>query len=479
MTAGMLAFLLVALACGPADPLGALEACPDQACRTAALLPAWQADPDGTRAWLLALEDPTVQATLIEGLAMEHSGDAAALCRALPEGAHARVRCERRVVRPHLEGGGKPQQAQRPQADLPPPASGPRTTTLGAPEQGPPPWEDAEPPLTAAALEGCDAGEPALCGRIVARQHAEAGRWEPAGVACLAGDPERGKGYSECLFQAAEVLAEEHGAGGLGDALRLCGWSSFEPMCVAHSLTLVGPPVPGADAMDEATIAATLEVVRAIEAAASEDPRHREVLLGRYWSSWTWSTVSRARRVDGRLVSLLPAEAQPHLPVAMAARLLRGLNPATIELDAVVAELEAALADPGVAPGARPGAAPQALVTNHNLQSWAADRRNERDIPATWVMGPGRRAVADDPAAELRIAVLEAAAQLREPPPAAFFLAVVSNPAQHRLVRWTGARIGGLLDPSAAAQLTDPDPLVQAALDHPRKKGGGKRKPKP
>ncbi len=471
---------LVALipGCQPEDPLTALQACQDQACRTAALLPAWAEDPTGTRSWLAGLEDPTVQATLIEGLALEHPDDAAALCRDLPEGAHARVRCERRVVRPHLEGRGKPiHQAGPRQQEA---AAGPRSTTLPLLDLEPPPWTLAAAAERDAALADCEEGEPRLCARLVSRQQAESGDWEAAGLACLAGDPDAGKAYAECLFQAAEVLAESQGATGLGPAMKLCSWSSFGPMCVAHSLTLVGPEVPSAEQLTDEHIQATLDVVEAIRTASQAQPRLQANWVDRYWSSWTYSVYVNARAVDGRLLELLPAEAAPHLRVAVAARLMKDRDPATLEIEALAAELEQALAG-RVEP--QPGPAVprvRSLVTNHRVQTWATDRKDERPVPAAWVMGPARRAVSDDPAVEMRLCVLEAAAQLRSPPPASFFLAPVGDTEQDRLVRWTGARIGSFLDPEAAKGLSDPEPLVQGVLDKPRVNRKGKAsKPKP
>ena len=476
----MLLLATLLLACQPSTPLDLLEACGDQACRTAALMPAWQADPEGTRSWLAGLSDPTVQATLIEGLALEHPDEAATLCRELPEGNHARVRCERRVVRPHLEGRGKPAQAVR-EAGRPQQASaqGPRNTTLPLLAQEPPPWIGAPAEDLRAALEGCEESEPVLCGRLVSREHAAAGRWEQAGTACLAGDPATDKAYAECLFQAAEVLAESRGAEGLGDTMRLCSWSSYGPMCVAHALTRVGPQVPGADALEEADILGALAVVEALRRVSEGQPELQATWVDRYWSSWTYTVYTHARTLDDSLAARLPQEARPHLSVAIAARLLQGRDPNSLELEALVAELEAV---PTTAQEPALGARTRrnfALVTNHRIQTWASDRKEEQGIPSAWVMGPARRGVATDPTTDLRICILEAAAQLRTPPPASFFLQVVGDKSQHRLVRWTGARIGSYLDPDAASTLEDPEPLVQQALDRPRLAGGAKGKPPP
>jgi hypothetical protein len=458
----LFSLLFMVVACGPQDPLATLQACEDLPCRSAALVPAWTADPAGTQRWLLGLEDDTVQATLIEGLALELPDEAASLCRELPPGSHGKARCQRRVVRPHLSGPSK--RGVRPPRVAADAAPGPRSSTLPLLEQGEPPWSGADPDTLAEALDGCALTEPRLCARTLSREGAARGDWEQAGTACLAGDPAGGDDYSECLFQAAEAAAEERGAAGLGDALRLCSWSSYGPMCVAHSLTLVGPRVPGADRITAADVAAAQEVVGAIEDASPAGGRTRATLVDRYWSSWTGTTVLSSASVDGRLASLLPPEAQHHLPVALAYRLMSDRDPASLELEALASELRSSLADPGTEPSAAAPPKLRKLVTKHRIQTWATDRGPESGIPAAWVLGPGRRAVSDDPDAELRIAILEAAVQLREPPPAGFFLAVVGDTDHHQLLRWTGARIGAQLDPDAAALLHDPDALVNAAL---------------
>jgi hypothetical protein len=463
---------LLSLACQPTDPVAGLEACADQACRTEALLPAWQADPARARVWLLGLDDPLVQTTLIERLALELPDEAAALCRELPERGHARTRCERHVVRPHLRGHGKPQSRAEPAAA----AAGPRSATLPLLTLPDPPWQGATPAELEAALTGCEAGNPQLCGRLISREHAAEGRWEQAGLACRAGDPDAGKVNDECLFQAAEVLAEQLGAAGLGDALRLCSWSRFGPMCVAHSLTLAGPAVPPVESLSTEDVARASAVVQAIRQVSTDQPDLGENWVDRYWSSWTFTTFSHARQPAGALDIVLPPEAAPHLPVAVAARLLADRDPQHLQMDVLVNELRAAMAE-APKPATTATERQSRLVTWHQRQTWPSDRKLERQIPAAWVMGPGRRAlVVDDREADLQICVLEAAAQLREPPPASFFLAVVGDPERHRLVRWTGARIGGFLDPQAASLLDDLDPLVQATLDQPRKVPGGQGK---
>jgi hypothetical protein len=476
----MLPALLLMLACTSSDPLERLEACPDQSCQTQAFLPAWQADPEGATRWLVSLEDATVQATMVEALALEQPDAAAELCRALPQGGHARARCERRVVRPHLAGGGK--FASTPGEGKADAAPGPRSSALPLLELEPPPWLEGARDEVQATLEGCEAEDPRLCARLAAREHGRQGRWEQAGAACLAGDPGLGREYHECLFQSAEAMAEAMGAEGLGQALRLCSWSDYGPMCVAHCLTLVGPELPPADNIGPEEIEASLAVVAAIRAVSEGQLELQANWIDRYWASWTFTALWNSDGVGGRFLEQLPPEAAHHVPIAAASRMLRQRDPSGLELEALVQELSALLAR---APGpARTGQAPPArrLMTNLRRQTWPNDRAGEHRIPSAWAMGPARRARAEDPQVDLRIAIMEAAAQLPDPPPASFFLAPVGDEDQHPLLRWTGARIGAALDPPAAAALVDPDPLVQETLYDPRpldKGPAAKRRPPP
>lgn len=464
------ALLASVFACGEADPVGVLLACGDAACRSAALRPAWEHDPGRVETWLGSLGDDRDRELLVEQLALSEPSAAARLCRLLPERGRARERCEARVVRPHLDTARRKPLAPEAAPDA---APGPRSGTLSLLALSDPPWFAVPADARAAALDGCEQREPALCARFRARDLALALDRDGAGLACLAGDPDLGNAYAECLFQTAETLAEARGAEGVGVALELCSWSSFGPMCAAHVLTRVGPAVPAADELRAEDLAGPRATVAAIAAATAGQPRLQASYVDRYWSAWTATTCRWARRVDGRLLGMLPEEARHHLAVAVAARLLLDRDPRQVDLEALVAATAAALADPGREPTAAARRKLHPLNTLHARDGWSEDREDQRAIPAAWVMGPGRRAlVLEDPAVDLRIAVLEAAFQAGTAPPARFFLDDLAEPGRHRLERWTAARLGAALDPEAAAALHDPDPLVQAALDGPRRAPG-------
>ncbi len=472
------ALLALAVACQQATPFGRLEACGDEACRSDNFEPAWSQDRQATEAWFATLMDDTVQTTLLEVLALEHPREAADLCKSLSEARLAVDRCSRFVQRPHLMGPGKRPRPSAKEGS----ASGPRSTTLGLLEPGPEPWADADGHELQAAVDSCELDSVALCARQQARALAEEGQWERVGLGCLAGDPDRGKPYAECLFQSAEVMADKLGAAGVGDALRLCAWSDYGPMCVAHVIVRAAPAVPAAEHVTQEHVDELRAVLDAIEAAATNQPELGASYVDRLWASWTNTAFVHAKTLDGRLTSLLPEEARHHVPVAIAAQLVETGDPQELSLEELLIELEAVLARSGTSPSVgRTEPRRYPLVSRHRQSYWIQDGKGEHTLASAWVMGPGRRArVLDDPKAELRVCLLEAAGQLRQRPPAAFFLSVVGDPERHRLVRWTGARIGAHVDPDAAILLQDPDLLVQRALGtHRKNRRGSKPQPGP
>jgi hypothetical protein len=449
--------------CGPPDPVDALLACGDPACRSAALQSAWEADGPRVETWLAALSPDQGRDLLVEQLALAAPREADRLCGLLPAHTQQSSRCTARVVRPHLgPGSGRKRGGEEVAAGS---AAGPRSSTLAVPTLPAPRWVAATEAEYGAVLAGCDQPDAALCGRFQARARAADGDAEGAGLACVAADPGRGQVYAECLFQAAEAAAESRHADGFGPALSLCAASSFGPMCVAHVLNLLSPQVPAADAATAEDVAGAMAAVEAIRVATAGHPRVQASYVDWYWACWTGTAWRSAQHVDGRLATLLPAEARPHVAVAVAARLLRDERTAEMAFAPFVARLRAALADQDAPVQRGPPRRGERMLTQVRREGWSEDGVLERSIPAAWVLGPGRRAIAqDDPETDLRIAALEAIAQADDPPPAGFFLALVADTQQPSLVRWTAARLAALVDPRATAGLSDPDPLVQAAL---------------
>ncbi len=448
----MIALLL--LGCGEVDPVDTLQECADATCRASTIEAAYAADAERVTQWMVALPDPVVQAALLDQLTHAFPADARALCQAVPRDDETRARCSRRNVRPHLfanPGGQKKPPKRNPNA-----APGPRSSNLPVPPSAAALWAD----LTLPPLE-CGARPSHLCAVDAATAAAESGEGAAViGARCREGYPEDERGYGECLFKSAEVVAKR-GAVGIPDALSLCSDSVFGPMCVAHMLTFASPPVPTADTFTDADIAAAQAVTEALSGAPDG-----ALYVDIFWAIWVHSSFAGADTVHGSLLDHLPPEAHHHVPVAAALRLMtqdapRSPSEALDQLTAALAERPEPLDRQRTRPA----------VTWMKKQHWERDWTGEERFPTTWMLGPARRVRAEEPDVDRQISVLEAAGQLVRPPPVSFFLSVLDDPAADRRVRWTAARIAASLDAEAAGQREDADPQVQARLSGSGRKG--------
>ncbi len=451
--------ILLLLGCGEPGPVDALLACGDADCHARHVEAAYAGDPERVIDWLSGLPDPVVQVALLDQLTHTYPADARDLCERVPRDDETRTRCARRNVRPHLfenPGGQKQPQKRNPNA-----APGPRGSDLPLPPSAAAQWADVHPPTL-----DCGARPLAVCtvdeALVAAGSGADAAT---IGARCREGFVGDERGYGECLFKAAEVVAGR-GAAGVPDALALCSDSVFGPMCIAHLLTLASPPVPAADAFTPQDITDAAAVATAFSAAPDG-----LLYADRFWASWVHSSIAAAAEVHGALLDHLPAEARHHVPVAAAHRLMSQRPPRSFEAE--VQRLDEALARRAdlAPPRYRPAA------TWMKVQLWERDWPGEEAFPTTWMLGPARRIRAPESGIDHQIAVLEAAGQLVQPPDARFFLAVLDDPTADRRVRFTAARIGAALDAAAAAQRTDDDPVIRARLSGSR--SSSSRKPPP
>jgi hypothetical protein len=426
-THGWPALLLVvslAVGCEASDPAASLVDCGDAACQAEAIAAAWDADPEACWGFLQALDDELARSALVSRLATERPGALEGRCQQLPRGG-ARERCNRLTQRPHLRPshGARARRSAPIQREAPGPGS-------------------AALPL------------PASPASVTAPQ-------------CAVFE------HSECAFRAAERHIVSHGMDGLGVALGLCALSDHGPDCAEHVLELAMPPVPAADALS------TVTVTQAIAAAdryrdVGGDPTVGALYADWFWSVWTATAYAEAGQLRGDLLDHLPPAALPHLRFAIAWQLLRrsggDLGDSTQQLAALDAVLAARQALPESSGPARPATIKQ---TRH---SWNGERPLETSVPAAFCMGSTRRATHADPATDLRLALLEAQARLPEPPPAKEFLALVGS-EEAEIIRWTGARLGVMLEPDAGEPLLDiisdtETMLVKERLVPYGKKGG-------
>ncbi len=419
----MRALLLTALlaGCGARDPAEQLTACRNDACRQEHLPAAWDADPEGTWSLLLAVGDPLAQATLVSHLAAQRPGALEGRCDELLHKSSSK-RCMRLTRRPHLRDRHRGSARKDPASQRAAPGPG-----------------SAELPLPVSPRE-------------------------VEGPSCP------GLASSECAFVSAErwVLAE--GLDGLEHALGLCARSEHGPDCVEHVLELAMPPVPPADALGPEAIEAALDTAESFVAAGGGGVAST-LYEDWYWSVWTGTSFRSADAISGELFDLLPAAAWPQLRYAIADGVLRRWDPeAPVELAALEAAVREAMARRAPLPDTSGPALPATILQTRH--TWSGEKPLERAVPAAFCMGATRRASHPDPDLDLRLAVLEALGRQPQPPPAAFFLGLAGS-EELELLRWTGARIGAMLDPDAAIalgqQLGEAEtPLVRARLA-PRK----------
>jgi hypothetical protein len=394
---GVLAGLIaLGVSCGVDDPMARLEACPDPACQAAALVEAFDAQPEACWAWLAGRDDALVRATLVATLAAHRPEELAGRCELLPQGG-AQERCYRQTRRPHLHQRGGKQDTKTARRGAP----GPASAALPLPAQ--------PSPQPAPSCPGLEA--------------------------------------SECAFRSAERRILAMGPAALEESLGLCAHSDHASDCAEHVLELAMPGVPPADAASREDLAeATASAARFRAAGGS-------LAVGAlyedwFWSLWTVTAMDRAAQPSGALLDHLPAAAHPHLRFAVAWRLLRDEPPGDAPDRAVLRDEALALLDrrPPLADETGPLAPATVVQTRH---SWNGSSEAEHAIPAAWCMGGTRRATHPDPAIDLELALLEALARQPKPPAADSFLALAGG-EEPEILRWTGARIGAVLDPQAA-----------------------------
>ncbi len=383
------------------DPVESLAACADAPCRAEWIAAAWIQSPEST--WELILTEPSEldRTVLVTRLASDVPGALEGRCDQIPMGS-ARSRCMRLTRRPHLQ----PHHASaiRNQRDSPGrEAPGPRSAYPPLP---------ADPPV----VEETDC---------------------------------HGEEKDECLFRTAEASVVRDGVEGLRDALGLCAMSAYGPRCVGHLLELASPPAPPSDAAAERDVVAAIQAVAEIRSIAG-DEGIADQWEDFVWSLWLTTAYDEADEIRGDLLDLLPPSAAPQLRYAAAWKHARAQSSTHFDLDSTSGQLTEALARRSPTPAQSPALYPAA--TTHSRHGWNGERRGEGTVPAAFCMGTTRRAMDPDPDLDLRIAILEARARLAKAPPADDFLALVGS-EEPEVLRWSGARLGAMLDPEAARAL--------------------------
>ncbi len=452
------ALILLAASCTRA-PTSLLEACADAPCRAEQVLPAFDADPPGTLGILAGFEPLELEA-LLRHLIEARPDALESICRGLGSDSPAWGVCGRLRERPHLirarVGPREPEREDRPApgpSKRHPPVPDIELAVLGDPNQ------------PRALPVGCEAGWPCVAEAAVTQLDG-AGGIVP-GQACYEGYTAESQ-RNECLFQVAEALAERQRWPAVGAVVRLCvAAGDFAHGCMHHSISKLMPDLPAADRAAPEDLVDTLAAIQSLRQAVGPDAA--DLYEDFFWSIWTTHSARRASKVDGRLLTLLPPQAAPHVRMAAAYEHLRRLGPtAWTSLPSLVDGLAEALADAGQP---NPG-------TRHRASLWKARdfwpddllKASEQRIPAAFCMGPGRRPVSEDLQLDLQLAVLEASARMQPPPEASFYLAVFNGYGDDTL-RWTALRLLGGLYPEELQKLDleQEKVILRVRAEHPVK----------
>lgn len=364
----------------------------------------------------LAAADELTRVAALRAIAEADPGRLAGLCPQLDAGP-ARDACRRLEGRPHLRVAPAPVRAG------PREAPGPASASL-VPE---PSLQSSFLALTPVRGACPDAAPPCLT-EAALRSDPDA-----AAARCLAIGEAVGR--KECFFRVAEALAEEpQNAAAIAD---LClAAEDFAPRCLGHSTNRLARAAAARYGATGDT-AALNDAARSLTAPwTGRDEALGQQLAGRFWSAAMEALFSWMPTPGGAGFADAPPEATPQLHAALAQRLITENPTAHADLSAWVHAALTALAAP-TPPSPWPGAAPPPLA---KVALWTRDAGPaDAAIPAAHLRETSRRAVSEDPAIDLAICVLEAAAREPKADAAALLAEAAAHPDP--LVRWTAARL--------------------------------------
>lgn len=460
-----IAMALAAVACtGRAEPV-AWEACADAACRQASALATWDTERDATADRIAQLEDPVELAVLVSALSESRPGSTEPLCPRL-QPKEAREHCRNVNLRAHLWAEVDPGAKARARPDLLDDATPTRIIQVLADA-------DLSNPLTDVAaapdMEPCAEREAACQVRAqdAAIEAAEAGDPDLAAARCQAISAERWR--NECMFRSAESTLRPRDSLAIRSDLavevgRLCLASvEFRGNCYTHIGGRIAKAAPAADATSSTDAAAWTDVGLAVAGVivpvAEQDEATAGRLSQRIWSEVTWHSVSAAADPTGFPLAHLPPSQTANYRAALAAWVVFVTSPPTLSDARGAVEVRQARQEVDADAGATPNW-PKSLGGD----LWNVDLPGEDALAWVYFTNDARRAFSEDPAIDLDIALLEAAARAR---PVQFRLLDDGLRSDDALVRWTAARLLGHVDSRKRSRSTeDSDPLVAGRLAH-------------
>ena len=375
------------------------HACADAECREIFVRKVFRQDPPLAAHWLDIIVEPEERLALIQSLVTENPAKTSVLCPVI-EDTSARKACKRNTGRPHLYAPPPRNQKNIPMRT----AEGPERTTLIIPPNS------ANRLSMTADLGSCTADSKARsCLMTAAQNAAKQGDGNKAAQHCLAINGNniwRG----DCYFQAAETLALVDPIGSYPNIANLCRASGeWAGRCVDKVNSRMVKLAPPSNATAEGW-ASSLEAAEAIRLAwSAEGPVIRDRILSGFWSNSLVRSYAQTTKLNGNPLDHLPAEAEPHIRAACAWRLIQKSPPGVQTLIELQQKLDLALSS---------RVPPPHTVETRRLDLgqgardfWEVDEPHDRNIPAIIYLGTARRALGSNPAEDMQICLLEAAAR--------------------------------------------------------------------
>jgi hypothetical protein len=432
----------------------ALSDCRDARCRSAWVAAEWAVDPETAKSAVKAVVDPVVQLSLVLELTEAHPGEVGELCEVLPPG-DGRVRCLSIDARPHLSN---PKQAsdkgavaawRRVFGDLP---------QVELPDA----WRGVDP-----APVDCTPGQTAAACRTEAAQlAARQGGSGHARAICVG--LEVGTWRDECIFQAAEAMAEapdgrHREAQRFADAASMClAAGPFAHRCLTHLQREVEQLATPANRIHSRAWAQLSTLIAGMEQGLADFPEaHRDWMLQRVWSGAIHQSMGKADRISGGLLGFLPPDKHVHVWDAAVWRLMELEEPRLVReprtLNGWVTRVRVHLARMPQGRGIM-----MEREARKVADLWDPGVDEERGIPQVPYLGGSRRAHHSDPALDAQISVLEAGAQLLSGRHLEALL-MEGTQSPDALVRWTAVRLWAKKLPKRLPPMLgqDPSPMVR------------------
>ena len=342
----------------------------------------------------------------------ENPDQAASLCIHLSE-EDAKVRCQKIALRPHLWSNPKSIQTTKSN----------RKKGPGAKHLLP-----RIPVITPAYVRGTSVCATTQCWEKKAKESQELSL-----IKSNCSHIEQEIWRAECMF----IVAEEHLIeSGYEHAAELCLHSGeFASNCFMHlSYTLAEKSPPAITELDY-----EWQQTKKSEESINHFWQDKDVQFGlamtqQFWAKALDTSYTKAGIVAGNPFDHLPTEATPHIHAAASMHLMLMEGADSYPLEEWAKRTKRALSARLPQSAIRPQRAYRRIKSH---SPWPSDEKNEEEIPATYYMTDGRRAVSSTEHIDLLITTIEAAARCAN---GEKILKEGKN-HEHPLVRWSALRL--------------------------------------